>query len=96
MSRSAGTLDVIEKYADIGVHACTRCRTAVSLTSEEIRSQLNAFRDRERELQRRNNELEHLLLDRDVKVDSLQEQVRVTSEAVSCGPKSAVHIFILE
>ena len=58
-------------------------RTLASHTSDEIGSQLTAFRDRERESQRKNNELQHMLLDVEAKLEKMKEQTRAGADAVS-------------
>ena len=49
---------------------------------------MTSFRERERELQRKNNDLQHMLLDLEAKIESMKEQTRSSAEAVRASVPS--------
>lgn len=59
------------------------CRTSASSTVEELRKQITAMHEKEQQLQQRNNELQHVLLDVQNKLDNMKDQASVAASLVS-------------
>lgn len=64
---------------------CSSGRSLKSEMTDDAVSELSSMRDREREVQRRNHELEHMLVDVEARIESMKTQTRAARDTVRCG-----------
>ena len=67
-------------FPTLGVHGV---RSSANESVEELRGRITAMHDKERQLQQRNSELQHLLMDVQAKLDGMKDQTSAAANLVS-------------